>query len=297
LGWGPASRSLMQIHKASQESPKGGDVQLNRLYIEDCRLTMARMESDSIALLLTSPPYYAHKEYGDDPENIENSKDYDEYIEHMEDVLSEAIRIICEDGRMLIVVDDKHTNRKTEGMNINRATHARLILVAERFGFEYKDVIIWAKIRPGHASGGSIYMLGSYPYPPNIPFVNTFEYILIFRKPGKSRVSMIDEQSKEESKLGFTEFKWAAESIWWIPAERNREHPCPFPEDIAKRLIRLFSFKGEIIYDPFIGSGTTGLVAEKMGRNWIGSEINPEFAAYANKRIEAWRAQGVLSLQ
>jgi site-specific DNA-methyltransferase (adenine-specific) len=256
---------------------------------------MSKLSDGSISLMLTSPPYFAYKDYGEHPENFENSRDYEEYIERMEDVITHTKRILCEDGRMILIVDDKHTNLKTEGMNVNRGTHARLINIAEHAGFEYKDIIIWAKIIPGHASGGSNYMLGSYPYPPNIPLVNMFEYILVFRKAGKSRVTKISEQDKEMSKLGFTEFKWASESIWYVPAERNREHPCPFPEDIPKRLIKLFSFHGETVYDPFFGSGTTGLVAEKLGRRWIGSEINEEFADYANKRIEGWRAQLALA--
>jgi len=107
-------------------------------------------------------------------------------------------------------------------------------------------------------------MLGSFPSPPEISLVNWFEYILIFRKEGKREVS---KEIKGKSKLSYTEFKWASQSIWPIPAEKDRGHPAPFPEVISDRLIRLFSFYDDIVLDPFIGSGTTAISAIKNHRN------------------------------
>jgi DNA modification methylase len=256
-----------------------------QIYQGDSLTLLKQADAASVQLTVTSPPYYAYKDYGADPQNIENFKSYPEYCEYLRLWMKELYRVTDEDGRVCIVVDDKHTNLKTEGMNINRATHARFIMWAEEAGFEYKDLIIWAKARAGHASGGSGLMLGSYPYPPNIPCVNWFEYILIFRKPGASRASRVSSKAKENSKLNFSEFKWASESIWKVPPEKNSKHPAPYPKEIPRRLIRLFSFHGDVVLDPFMGSCTTGLVALQEGRQFIGFEINPDFIKMSKARV------------
>lgn len=261
-------------------------LELNKIYCGKAEELLLEIDGNSIPLTVTSPPYFAYKDYGDDKDNLENCITYEEYINRMNIIFKELYRVTSEDGRLCVIIDDKHTNLKTEGINKNRGTHARFILMAEELGFIYKDLIIWAKARVGHASGGANYMLGSFPFPPNIPMVNWFEYILIFRKDGQSRVQNISEEIKEQSKLGFNEFKWASESIWKIPAEKNRIHPCPFPEEIPRRLIKLFSFEGEIVLDPFCGWGTTSWVAKQLNRNFIGFEINPEYVKIANKRLE-----------
>ena len=159
--------------------------------------------------------------------------------------------------------------------------------MGEKQNFTYKDLIIWAKKRVGHASGGANYMLGSFPYPPNIPLVNCFEFIIVFKKEGRPRVKKISQARKAKSKLSFEEFKWASESMWHIPAERNRKHPCPcpFPVDIPKRLIKLFSFHDDIVLDPFCGSGTTFLACKQLDRRFIGIEINPEYCKMARNRV------------
>lgn len=269
-------------------------LELNKIYNMDCIQGMKRLPDNSVNLVVTSPPYYAYKDYGTDDMNIENFKDYEDYIKYFEEWFKELFRTVDEDGRVCIIIDDMHTNLKTEGINKNRGTHARLIIIAEKYGFVYKDLIIWAKARAGHASGGAKYMLGSFPYPPNIPLVNWFEYILIFRKDGKSKVSKITQEQKEKSKLGFAEFKWASESIWKIPAERNRNHPCPYPEEIVRRLIKLFSFYGDNVLDPFLGSGTTLTVAKQLGRNGVGFEINAEYCKIAERRLAQEQLQPFL---
>ena len=257
----------------------------NQIYQGDSLELLWKLDPNCVQLTVTSPPYFAFKDYGDDPKNIENFESYEPYMDYLGQWLRQLYRVTDEDGRVCIVVDDKHTNLKTEGINKNRGTHARLILLAEQAGFVYKDLVIWAKARAGHASGGSGLMLGSYPYPPNIPFVNWFEYILIFHKPGKSRVSRVTTEQKERSKLVFSEFKWASESIWKIPPEREQDHPCPFPEEIARRLIKLFSFYGDTVLDPFSGSGTTAMVSKQLGRNYLGFELNPDFCKTARSRL------------
>ena len=243
---------------------------------------MDMIEDESINLIVSSPPYFAWKKYSDLENDLENAETYEKYIKMLSNVLQECYRVLAPDGRMCIIVDDKHTNLKTEGINKNRGTHARVILMCEEMGLIYKDIIIWAKARAGHASGGANYMLGSFPYPPNIPLVNWFEYILVFRKEGKRKVS---KQIKQESKLGWVEFKWASQSIWYIPGKHHDSHPAVFPEKIPFRLIKLFSFVGDTVLDPFLGIGTTTKVARQLGRNSIGYEINKEFLPTIEKEI------------
>lgn len=255
------------------------------IYQGDSIERMKDLRANCIQLTVTSPPYFAFKDYGESPANIENFDNYELYIDYFQDWFKELYRVTDEDGRVCIIVDDKHTNLKTEGINKNRATHARLIMMAEKQGFVYKDLVIWAKARAGHASGGSGLMLGSYPYPPNIPMVNWFEYILIFHKPGHSRASRVTVEQKEQSKLNFGEFKWASESIWKISPERNQNHPCPFPEEIVRRLIKLFSFYGDTVLDPFAGSGTTAMVSKSLGRKYLGFELNPQFCKVSISRL------------
>lgn len=257
----------------------------NKIICGDALEELKKLPSGSINCVVTSPPYYAFKDYGKFENNIEDFESYEDYIKYMKKFFNELFRVMCEDGRVCIIVDDKHTNLKTEGINKNRGTHARFILQGEMAGFTYKDLIIWAKARAGHASGGAKYMLGSFPYPPNIPLVNWFEYILIFRKEGKSRVGKITKENKEKSKLGFNEFKWASESIWKIPPEKKQPHPCPYPEKLVRRLIKLFSFYGETILDPFVGSGTTCMVAKQLGRNYIGFDGNKNYVKLSKRRL------------
>jgi site-specific DNA-methyltransferase (adenine-specific) len=260
-------------------------LELNRIYQGDSVQRLKELEPNSVQLVVTSPPYYAYKDYGDIEGNIENFDSYEKYVDYFEDWFKELYRVVDEDGRVCIIVDDKHTNLQTEGINKNRGTHARLIMMAERHGFVYKDMIIWAKARAGHASGGSGKMLGSYPYPPNIPLVNWFEYILIFWKDGEPRRSRVTLEQKEKSKLTSTELNWCSTSIWKIQPEREQNHPCPFPEEIARRLIRIFSFYGETVLDPFIGSGTTAMASKSLGRQYIGFDLNSKFCKNSTLRL------------
>ncbi|MCK4259654.1 MAG: site-specific DNA-methyltransferase [Halanaerobiales bacterium] len=266
----------------------------NRIICDNCIKVMREIPDNSIDLIISSPPYYAYKNYTDLKSDLENQESYEDYILLMKIIFKEMFKVLSEDGRLCVIIDDKHTNLKTEGVNINRATHARFILMGEKAGFEYKDLVIWAKARAGHASGGAKYMLGSFPNPPNIPFVNWFEYILIFRKPGVSRVKYVSEERKESSKLGKEEFKWASRSIWDdIPAERNRKHPAPFPVEIPYRLIKLFSFVDDIVLDPFVGSGTTCLVAKQLNRKYIGIDISEKYCKMSKGKLSQTILEGI----
>jgi len=257
-----------------------------KIWVGDCIEVMSSLPDESVNLIVTSPPYYAQKDYGNSPKNFENAPTFEDYLSLINRSLSEMFRLLCKGGRCCIVIDDKYTSIKTHGSNFNYGTHAHIIVSAQRLGFLYKGLIIWRKMRGAHASGGAKYVLGSFPYPPNIPIITMFEYILVFQKPGKYPVP--EGERKEESKLDRSEFPLLAEGIWEIPAERERVGSCPspFPIEIPKRLIRLFSFKGDVVLDPFLGSGTTVVASLMTGRIGWGIELNEKFAHESFLRIK-----------
>lgn len=243
------------------------------LYQGDClKVIPEKIEDESIDLMITSPPYFAHKEY-------EDWKDYDHYINFLIFSFKEMYRVIKPGCRLCINIDDKHTDLKTYGYNECWGTHAILISQLKEI-YAFKDMIVWTKVRGAHATGGANYVLGSYPYPAEIPIITNYEYILIFRKKGKRN----NPVNKTNSKLTFNEFKTYAMGLWNFPAEKQRIHPAPFPEELPKRLIKIFSFKNEIVLDPFLGSGTTMKVAQDLGRNCIGIELSPEYCEDVKKR-------------
>lgn len=248
---------------------------INQIVEGDCLEVIKSFPNESIDLVVTSPPYFANKEY-------EAWESFGQYTRFLTDVFREAYRIVTPGGRVCINIDDKHTSLKTHGFNKSLGTHA--ILVANLLDqYDFKDLIIWNKVRGAHASGGAQYMLGSYPYPPEIPIITNFEYILIFRKEGQRHRP--DKETRERSKLTFNNFTKYAMGIWAFPAERNRIHPAPFPEELPWRLIRLFSYIDDVILDPFVGSGTTCVVAEKLNRKWIGIEQNSDYCKISRERI------------
>jgi len=258
-----------------------------KLWVGDCLVVMPQLPAESVHLVVTSPPYYASKDYGSDEANFENAPTFEDYLALMRRALQEVYRLLCAGGRCCIVIDDKYTSLKTHGTNFCYGTHAHLIVAAQEIGFLYKGLIIWKKMRASHASGGAHCILGSFPYPPNIPIITMFEYILIFQKPGK--FPQVSEDVKEKSRISKEDFASLAQSIWEVPPEKRAYGSCPapFPLEIPRRFIRLFSFVGNVVLDPFAGSGTTLLAAILEGRVGWGIEINEVFAREAAERLNS----------
>ena len=130
-------------------------------------------------------------------------------------------------------------------------------------------------------------MMGSYPYPPNFYTLNTVEFINIFVKDGQPE--KIAKEVKEASRLTKEEWREYISTIWKFPPERDRSHPAPFPPELPRRLIKMYSFKDDIIVDPFMGSGTTAFAAADEDRKFIGYEINPNYIELAKKRLNSLR--------
>ena len=264
---------------------------INEIFNENCLETIGKLPEKSIDLIVTSPPYYAGKEYED---NIKTVEGYQAYIESLLTIFTESLKILKNGGHLWINIDDVHTSIKSLfKKNIVLPTHAILITELSKL-YDYKEMILWNKIRGKHASGGSNRMLGSYGRfgsPGSIPIVQECEYILWFKKPGK-RTDVNDERRKE-SALTNEEFKEFGMQIWNVQSERAKKigHPAPFPIEIPQRIIKLSTFKGDVVYDPFMGSGTTALAAISLQRQWIGSEISEEYIDLAKNRIDTFNGK------
>jgi len=236
------------------------------------------MENETIDLIVTSPPYFMYKE-------IDYFEEYTEYLNFLFRCIDEFIRILKPRRHLIINVDDAHHTISKDG-NESFPTHAILInYIWQQKQVRYKDTIIWAKIRGAHQRGnGSRVLYGSYPYPNGIPIKSNQEYILVAAKRGSPKYPA--QEIKEESKIGWDFFKNYGSSPWYVNGERNRNHPAPFPEEIPRRLITLFSFVGDTVLDPFAGSGTTLVAADKLNRNSIGIDINKDYCRMSYEKLK-----------
>jgi len=160
--------------------------------------------------------------------------------------------------------------------------HAEVIVRCEQIGFDHMGSIIWQKKTTMNTTGGATVM-GSYPYPSNGMIEIDYEFILIFKKPGKPE--KVPKEIKEKSKLTKEEWKEYFSGHWRIPGVRQKEHQAMFPEEVPKRLIKMYSYVNDTVLDPFLGSGTTAKVALELQRNVIGYEINSAFIPIIMNKI------------
>ncbi len=242
------------------------------VYCGDCRDLISKIPDNFVDLVFTSPPYYAGKDYEDTYKTLNG---YNKYVSDLVSIFKSLFRIIKPGGHLWINIDDVHTSLKSEfKKSVNLPTHALLIASLYQL-FDYKDMILWRKIRSKHPSGGAKRLLGSFGRfgsPGSIPIVGECEYILWFKKPG-ARDDVTDEMRKTSS-LTREEFSNWGMQIWEdIPPERvmRVHHPAPFPIELAERVIKLSTFKGDVVFDPFLGSGTTVIAAIKNERFGFGS--------------------------
>lgn len=250
---------------------------------------MREVKDNSVSLIITSPPYFDLKDYNGKSRHknqIGSSKSYVDYAEKLNSVWEECVRVLIPDGKLCInIMPIFLSGKETE---FGRRVTKLVISDLERFMESTNEMFthalfIWDKRKIVRFSS-----FGSYPYPPNIFSTFPFEWIIVFSKKGKR--PKVSAEAKRKSKLTTKEWQdWAVNSFWEMnPAKANSVgHPAPFPEELPKRLIKLFSFYGETVLDPFIGSGTTAIAAEKLGRKAIGYEINTEYIKIANERLRS----------
>ncbi|MGB9813764.1 MAG: DNA methyltransferase [Thermovenabulum sp.] len=252
-----------------------------KVIIGDSR-NMSEIENQKIDLIITSPPYWHIKDYG-----VENQIGYGqtlhEYLKDLYRVWQECFRVLKEGRRLCINIGDQFARSLIYGRYKIIPLHSEIIAQCEDIGFDYMGSIIWQKKTTMNTSGGANVM-GSYPYPPNGMIEIDYEFILIFKKPGKN-TEKVPPEIKKMSILTKEEWKEYFSGHWNFKGERQVEHEAMFPEELPYRLIKMFSFAGETILDPFLGSGTTLKVALDLGRNGIGYEINPKFIDIIEKKL------------
>lgn len=259
---------------------------------------MADLESSSVELIVTSPPYWQIKDYGV-PGQIGHGQGLHAYLRDLSLVWGECHRVIREGGRMCVNIGDQFARASLYGRYRVIPLHAEVICQCAAHGFDFMGSIIWRKKTTMNTSGGATVM-GSYPHPPNGIVEIDFEFILLFKKPGTLKKK--DAELKKNAAMSRDEWKTWFSGHWELGGARKKGHEAPFPEEIPRRLIRMFSFPGDTVLDPFLGTGTTAAVAQSLGRHAIGYEISEEFTGLAMEKLgpgavcrEARRARSLLA--
>jgi len=243
-----------------------------KIIIADSR-KMIEVKDESIDLIVTSPPYWHIKDYKVS-EQIGYGQSLHEYLRDLYRVWKECYRVLQPGRRLCINIGDQFARSIIYGRYKVVPLHAEFISQCESIGFDYMGSIIWQKKTTMNTTGGANVM-GSYPYPPNGMVEIDYEFILIFKKPGKTK--KISRDIKEISKLTKEEWKEYFYGHWHFGGAKQIEHEAMFPEELPKRLIKMYSFIEDVVLDPFLGSGTTVKVALDLNRNAIGYEINKNF--------------------
>ncbi len=254
------------------------------LYLQDAR-TMSQLEPESVHLVLTSPPYWTLKEYHDTKGQLGHVSDYDIFLAELDRVWKRCYDALVPGGRLICVVGDVClSRRKNNGRHTVVPLHASIQEHCRRIGFDNLAPIIWYKIANAvyEVEGGSGFL--GKPYEPNAVIKNDIEFILMQRKPGGYRKPSV--ATRVLSVISTENYQQWFQQIWaGVTGASTREHPAPYPAELAERLIRMFSFVGDTVFDPFIGTGTTSVAAARWGRNSIGCEIDPTYLAHAHGRL------------
>jgi site-specific DNA-methyltransferase (adenine-specific) len=242
---------------------------------------------ESVHLVVTSPPYWTLKEYPDHEAQLGLVEDYGHFHDELEQVWKHCYRVLVPGGRVACVVGDVCiARRKNKGRHMVMPLHADIAVRARKVGFDYLTPVLWHKIANAsyEVENGSSFL--GKPYEPNAILKNDMEYILMLRKSGGYRNPT--DQQRAESRLTKEEHAKWFRSFWAdVTGESTRHHPAPFPVEVAYRLTRMFSFVGDTVLDPFMGTASTLVAACRCDRNSIGVEIEPAYFRQAKARMES----------
>jgi DNA modification methylase len=270
--------------------PPPYDETRHELHLGDAR-SLSWIPDGSVHLVVTSPPYWTLKEYEHSAQQLGDVDDYEAFLRELDKVWSECVRVLAPGGRICCVVGDVCVPRKRLGRHFVMPLHADIQVRSRRVGLDCLTPILWQKIANGatEALGNGAGFYGK-PYQPGAIIKNDVEYVLFMRKGGNYRSP--DSLQRVLSMLTKEEMQAWMRSSWSdIKGESTRRgHPAPFPVALAERLIRMFSFAGDIVLDPFSGTGTTAVAALRSGRNSISNELEPAYHAMAEARVReaAW---------
>jgi site-specific DNA-methyltransferase (adenine-specific) len=255
-------------------------INIHQIIIGDSR-SMKELANESVHLIVTSPPYWQLKDYGH-KEQIGYNDTYEDYINNLNLVWNECYRVLHKGCRLCINIGDQFARSVYYGRYKIIPIRTEIIKFCETIGFDYMGAIIWQKVTTCNTTGGATVM-GSFPYPRSGILKIDYEFILIFKKLGSS--PKVSKEIKEKSKLSQREWNEYFSGHWNFTGEKQDKHLAMFPEELPKRLIKMFSFVGDTALDPFLGSGTTTLAAKNLKRDSIGYEINEEFLPIIKKKI------------
>jgi modification methylase len=268
---------------------------VHRIYRGDAR-SMAEIEGEEVHLVVTSPPYFNLVEYEGATATagqLGNLDDYEQFLDGLDAVWRRCFDLLAPGGRLCIVVGDVCVSRREAGRHHVIPLHADIAFRCRNIGFDYLTPILWSKIaNMATEVGGSARFLGK-PYEPNAIIKNDVEYILLLRKPGSYRKPTLTQRAL--SLLEPEEHRRWFRSIWTDVRGESRKagHPAPFPAEIAFRLISMFSFVGDVVLDPFWGTGSTTLAAMDAVRSSIGFDIEERYLEIGRQRL-AGRAGGAV---
>jgi modification methylase len=243
-----------------------------KIFIADSR-SMAELKDASIDLAVTSPPYWQIKDYHA-PGQIGHGQSLHDYLRDLYRVWRECFRVLRPGSRLCLNIGDQFARAAVYGRYKVIPLHAEFVAQCEQLGFDFLGAIIWQKKTTMNTTGGAVVM-GSYPYPTNGIVELDYEFIQIFKKPGAAK--KVAKEVKEASRLTKMEWKEYFSGHWYFGGVRQVGHEAMFPDELPRRLIKMFTFKGDTVLDPFLGSGTTARVALEQGRNAVGYEINEGF--------------------
>lgn len=255
----------------------------HRVHVGDSRL-LDFVDDESVHLVVTSPPYWTLKEYLPHEAQLGAVADYEEFLDELDRVWAHCLRVLVPGGRLVVVVGDVCLSRRQYGRHVVFPLHASIQERCRQLGFDNLAPIIWQKIANARleVENGSSFL--GKPYEPGGVIKNDIEYILFQRKPGGYRspsvaaraLSVIPENRHRE---------WFQQVWSGLRGASTRNHPAPYPVQLAERLVRMFSFVGDTVLDPFMGTGTTNLAAAMWGRDSVGVELHEEYFEMAWKRL------------
>ena len=255
----------------------------HELQLADAR-DLSAIASRSVHLVVTSPPYWTLKEYAPSEGQLGAVEDFDDFLAALDQVWRECFRVLVPGGRVICVVGDVLLSRRqNSGRHTVVPLHAAIQIHCRELGYDNLAPIIWQKIGNADYEAGGGGFLGK-PYAPNAIIKNDVEYILFQRKPGGYRSP--STEMRLLSVISADNYQRWFRQVWSdVGGASTRSHPAPFPDELAERLVRMYSFVGDVVLDPFLGTGTTSVAAARWGRNSIGVEIDPGYMEFAESRL------------
>jgi site-specific DNA-methyltransferase (adenine-specific) len=233
--------------------------------------------------VVTSPPYWNLKRYNEHDDQLGHIDDYNEFLNELTKVWRECFRVLVGGGRLVCVVGDICLSSRKHGRHLVKPLHADICTECGKIGFDNLSPIMWYKITNSVFGNCQHPVMMGKPYMPNGIIKNNTEYIVIQRKPG--RFPSRSKNVRELSRISKDEYFDLYRQAWNIPGTSSKYHPAPYPQKIPLRLIKMFSFVGDTVLDPFVGSGTTIKAAMKLQRNSIGIDIDKEYFQRLQKKM------------